>query len=209
MYSIRPDKEIAALGRAILKVGGHAAFVLFDVEQTSSKLDVLGTERFGQKGDEVSPVEMVVGRPVSAFHGVAQFFAPQDTTVLPATKDDRGGTDRDTRHGVAEPEAAKQAGSVRADLNARPNLTLRDGLLKQRNLDTDPPQRNGGSHASDAGADQESMKSFHSATSRARRISENMFETIGRLALSQRTGAVMREALLNQLRKTAGGRLQR
>src|ERR1700721_3936202 len=134
MYSLPPDKEIAALGRAILKVGGHAAFVLLDVDQTSSKLDVLGTERFGQKGDEVSPVEMVVGRPVLALDGVAQFFAPQDATVLPATKDDRGGTDRHTRHGAAKPVAPKQAGSVRADLNARANLTLLEGLFEQRNL---------------------------------------------------------------------------
>jgi hypothetical protein len=81
MYSVRPDKEIAALGRTILKVGGHAAFVLPDVDQTSSQLDVLGTERFGQKGDEVSPVAMVVGSPVLVLDGVAQFFAPQDATV--------------------------------------------------------------------------------------------------------------------------------
>jgi hypothetical protein len=46
MYFVRPDKEIATLGRAILKVGGHASFVLLDIEQTSSKLDLLGTERF-------------------------------------------------------------------------------------------------------------------------------------------------------------------
>jgi hypothetical protein len=63
MYSVGPDEEIAALGRAILKVGGHASFVLLDIDQTSSKLDLLGTERVRQKGDEVSPVEMVVGRP--------------------------------------------------------------------------------------------------------------------------------------------------
>jgi hypothetical protein len=79
---------------------------LLDVDQTSSKLDVLGTKRLGQKGDEVSPVEMVVRCPVVALYGVTQFFAPQDTTVLPATKDDRRGTDRDTRHGVAKPVAA-------------------------------------------------------------------------------------------------------
>src|SRR5258708_213656 len=42
MYSVGPDKEIAALGRAILKVGGHAAFVLLDVDQTSSSLMSLG-----------------------------------------------------------------------------------------------------------------------------------------------------------------------
>ena len=33
MYSVRPYKEIAALGPAILKVGGHAAFVLPNVDQ--------------------------------------------------------------------------------------------------------------------------------------------------------------------------------
>src|ERR1700733_15776965 len=124
IYSVRPDKEIAALGRAILKVGGHAAFVLLDVDQTSSKLDVLGTERFDQKGDEVSPVEMVVGSPVLALDGVAQFFAPQDATVLSASIDDRGGTARDRDHTVAKPVAAKKTGSVRADLNARPDLAL-------------------------------------------------------------------------------------
>ena len=127
---------------------------------------------------------------------VAQFFAPQDATVLPAAKDDCGGTDRNTRHGVAKPVAAKQAGSVRANLNARPDLTLRDGLLKQRNLETDPTQRNSGGHASDAGADHQSMKTFHRATSRMRGISEDSFETIRRLALSQRTGAVMPESPL-------------
>src|ERR1700722_4998492 len=206
MYSVRPDKEIAALGRAILKVGGHAAFVLLDVDQTSSKLDILGTERFGQKGDEVSPVEMVVGSPVLALDGVAQFFAPQDATVLPATKDDRGGTDRDPHHSVAKPVVAKQTGSVRADLNARPDLALRDGLLKHRNLETGPTQRNSGGHTSDAGADHQSMKTFHRATSRTRGISEDSFEKIRRLASSQRTGAVMREAPLNRLRKTTSGR---
>src|ERR1700739_1440166 len=103
MYSVRPAQVIAALGRAILKMGRHAAFVLLDVEQTSSKLDVFATERFGQKGDDVSAVEMIVRRAVLALHGVAQFFAPQDATVLPATKDDRGGTDRDPRHGFAKP----------------------------------------------------------------------------------------------------------
>ena len=115
---------------------------------------------------------------------------------MPATKDDRGGTDRDPRHSVAKPVAAKQTGSVRADLNARPDLALGDGLLKQRNLETGPAQRNGGGHASDAGADHQSMKTFHCATSRARRISEDSFETIRRLALSQRTGAVMPESPL-------------
>jgi hypothetical protein len=169
MYSVRPDKEIATLGPAILKVGGHAAFVLLDVDQASSKLNVPGTERFGQKVDEVSPMEMVVGRPVLALNGFAQFFAPQDTTVLPATKDDRRGADRDTRHSVAKPVAAKQAGSVGADLNARPNLALRDGLLKQRNVETGSTQRNSGGHASDAGADHQSMKPFHGATPKARR----------------------------------------
>jgi hypothetical protein len=203
MYSVRPDKEIAALGRAILKVGGHAAFVLLDVDQTSSKLDVLGTERFGQKGDEVSPVEMVVGSPVLALDGVAQFFAPQEATVLPATKDDRGGTDRDPRHSLAKPVAAKQTGSVRADLNARPDLALRDGLLKQRNLETGPTQRNSGGHASDAGADHQTMKTFHRATSRMRGISEDSFETIRRLALSQRTRAVMPESPLAPIQSLA------
>src|ERR1700734_1047215 len=76
MYSVRPDKEIATLGRAILKVGGHAAFVLLYVDQASSKLNVAATERFGQKVDEVSPMEVVVGRPVLALNRVAQFFAP-------------------------------------------------------------------------------------------------------------------------------------
>ena len=94
-------------GRAILKVGGHAAFVLLDVDQATSKLNIPATERFGQKIDEVSPVEVVVGLSVLALNGVAQFFAPQDTTVLPATKDDRRGADRDARHGVAKPVAAK------------------------------------------------------------------------------------------------------
>lgn len=32
IYSVRPDKEIAALGLAILRVGGHAGFVLLDVD---------------------------------------------------------------------------------------------------------------------------------------------------------------------------------
>jgi hypothetical protein len=153
MYSVRPDKEIATLGPAILKVGGHAAFVLLDVDQASSKLNVPGTERFGQKINEVGPVEMIVGRPVSALNGFAQFFAPQDTTVLPATKDDRRGADGDTRHSIAEPVAAKQAGGVGADLNASPNLALRDGLLKQRRVETGPTQRDSGGHASNAGAD--------------------------------------------------------
>jgi hypothetical protein len=169
MYSVRADKEIATLGRAILKVGGHAAFVLLDVDQASSKLNVPGTERFGQKVDEVSPVEMVVGRPVLALNGFAQFFAPQDMTVLPATKDDRRGPDRNTRHSVAKPVAAKQAGSVGANLNARPNLALRDGLLKQRNVETGSTQRNSGGHASDAGADNQSTKPNHGATPEARR----------------------------------------
>jgi len=35
-----------------------------------------------------------------------------------------------------------KTGSVGADLNARPNVALRDGLLKQRNLETGPTQRN-------------------------------------------------------------------
>src|ERR1700685_1589001 len=73
MYSVRPDKEVAALGHAILKAGGHAAFALLDIDQTPSKLDVLGTEGFGKKGDEVRPVEMIVGRAVLALHQVAQF----------------------------------------------------------------------------------------------------------------------------------------
>ncbi len=157
------------MDRAILKVGGHAAFVLLDVNQASSKLNVAGTERFGQKVDEVSAVEMVVGRPVFALNGFAQLFAPQDTTVLPATKDDRRGADRDTRHSLAKPVAAKQAGSVGADLDARANLALRDGLLKQRNIETGPPQRNSGGHASDAGTDHQGMRPFHGATSGARR----------------------------------------
>src|SRR5271154_1277618 len=120
---------------------------------------------------------MIVRRPVLALYEVAQFLAPQDATVLPTTKHDRGGTDRDTRHGVAKPVAAKQAGRVRADLNARPNLALRDSLLKQRNLEIGPAQCNGGGNASDAGADHQSMKRFHRATSRAHRISEDSFET--------------------------------
>jgi hypothetical protein len=169
MYSVRPDKEIATLGPAILKVGGHAGFVLLDVDEASSKLNVPWTERFGQKVDEVSPVEMVVGRPILALNGFAQFFAPQDTTVLPAAKDDRRRADRDTRHGVAKPVAAKQPGSVGADLNARTNLALRDGLLKQGNVETGPTQRNSSGRASDAGADHQSMGPFHGATSRARR----------------------------------------
>jgi hypothetical protein len=123
---------------------------------------------------------------------------------LPATKDYRGWADRGTRHVVAKPIAAKQAGSVGADLNARANLALRDGLLKQRNLETGPAQCNGGGHASDAGADHQSMKRFHRATSRAHRISEDSFETVRWLALSERTGAVLREVPLYQLRK--GGR---
>src|ERR1700685_1669680 len=125
-------------------MGGHAAFVLLDVQQTLSKLDVLGTERCGQKGDEVSPVEMVVGRAVLVLYRVTQFFAPQDATVLPATKEDCGGADRDTRNGVTEPVTAKQAGSVRADLNARPDLTLSDCLLKQGNLEAGAAQRDRG-----------------------------------------------------------------
>ena len=48
VYSIGPDEEIAALGRAILKMGCHAAFVLLDINQTSPELDILGTERVGQ-----------------------------------------------------------------------------------------------------------------------------------------------------------------
>jgi hypothetical protein len=72
---------------------------------------------------------------------------------LPATKEDFGGTDRDTRHGVVKAVTAKQAGGVRADLNACPNLALRDGLLKQRNLKAGPTQRNSGGHATDASAD--------------------------------------------------------
>jgi hypothetical protein len=141
-----------------------------------------------------------------ALYGVAQFFAPQDTTVLPTTKRDRVGTDRDTRHGVAKPVAAKQAGRVRADLNARPNFALRASLLKQRNRETGPAQCNGGGHASDAGADHQSMKRFHRATSRSHRISEDSFDTVRWLALSERTGAVLREVPLYQLRKTAVGR---
>jgi hypothetical protein len=156
MYSVRPDKEIATLGRAVLKVSGHASFVLLDIDQTPSKPDVLGTECFGQKRDEVSPVEVVVGRTVSVLDRVAQFFTPQDTTVLPATKDDRGGADSGSRHGVAKPIAAKQARGVGADLNARADLTLRHGLLKQGNVEASPTQRYGGRRAPDAGADHQS-----------------------------------------------------
>jgi hypothetical protein len=170
MDSVRPDKEIAALRRAVLKVGGHATFVLLDVEQSPSTLDVPGTESLGQKGDEVGPVEMVVGRPVLTLHGVTQFFAPQDTAILPTTKNDRGGTDRDARHSAAKPVTAKQARSVGADLNARPDLTLLEGLLEQRNLKVGPTQRNGARQSSDASADHQSMKTFHDATSQAPRI---------------------------------------
>src|ERR1700741_344181 len=99
VYSVGPDEEIAALGRAILKAGGHAPFVLLDIDQTSSKLDLFGTERVGQKRDEVRPVEMVVGRPIAVLDGISQFFTPQNTTVLPATKDDRVGANGGSRHG--------------------------------------------------------------------------------------------------------------
>jgi len=88
---------------------------------------------------------------------------------LPATKDDRRGADRDTRHSFAKPVAAKQAGSVGADLNARTNLALRYGLLKQRNVETGSTQRNSGGRASDAGTDHQSMRPFHGVTSEARR----------------------------------------
>src|SRR4029077_4839531 len=104
---------------------------------------------------------------------------------------------------VAKPVAPKQTGSVRADLNARPDLALRDGLLKQRNLATGPTQRNSGGHASDAGADHQSMKTFHRATSRMRGISEDSFETIRRLALSHRTSAVMPESPLAPIQSLA------
>jgi hypothetical protein len=46
---------------------------------------------------------------------------------------------------------------------------LRDGLLKQRNVETGPTQRNSGRHASDAGADHQGMRPLHGATSEARR----------------------------------------
>ena len=71
---------------------------------------------------------------------------------------------------------------------------MRDGLLKQRNVETGPTQRNSGRHASDAGADHQGMKTFHRATSKTLGISEDSFETIGRRALSERAGSAMREA---------------
>jgi hypothetical protein len=49
------------------------------------------------------------------------------------------------------------------------HLALRVGLLKQRNVETGPTQRNSGGRASDAGADHQSMKPFHGAISEARR----------------------------------------
>ena len=127
-----------------------------------------------------------------------QFFAPQDATVCSDERRSRR-TDRDPRHSVAKPVAAKQAGSVRADLNAA--TTSRDGLLKQRADQPDAAQCGG--HASDAGVDHQSMKTFHRATSRMRGISEDSFETIRRLALSQRTSAVMPESPLAPIQSLA------
>jgi hypothetical protein len=154
--SVGPDEEIAALGGAILKVSGHTSFILLDTDQTPTKLDLLATERVRQKGDEVSSVEMVVGRAIAVLDGVAQFFASQNTTVLPATKDDLGGADGGSRHGVAEPVATKQPGGVGADLNARADLALCQGLLKQGNVEAGSTQRYGGRRAPDAGADHQS-----------------------------------------------------
>jgi hypothetical protein len=51
MDSVRADQEIATLGRAILKVGGHAAFVLPDVDQASSKLEFPERRRAGLSGN--------------------------------------------------------------------------------------------------------------------------------------------------------------
>lgn len=98
-------------------------------------------------------MEMVVWRPITVFDGIAQFFAPQDTTVLPATKDDRGGTNGGSRHCIAKAVTAKQPGRVGADLDARANLALRHRLLEQGNVDPDPTQRYGSCRAPDAGAD--------------------------------------------------------
>jgi hypothetical protein len=170
VYSVGPDEEIAAFGRAILKVGGHASFVLLETDQTSSKLDLSGTERVGQKGDEVSPVEMVVRRPVKVLDGVAQFVAPQDTTVLPATKDDGGRADGGSRHGGAKPVTCKQAGGVGADLNARANLALRHSLLEQGNVEAGPTQRYGSRRAPDAGADHQGMKRLHRSAPQPRAV---------------------------------------
>jgi hypothetical protein len=157
VYSIGPDEEIAALGRAILKMGCHDAFVLLDINQTSPELDFFGTERVGQYGDEVSPMEMVVRRPIAVLDGIAQFFAPQDTSVLPATKDDRGGANGGSRHGIAKPVAAKQPGGVGADLDARANLALRHCLLEQGHVEASSTQSDGSRRAADAGADHQGM----------------------------------------------------
>src|SRR5277367_3626281 len=78
---------------------------------------------------------MVVRRTVSVLDRVAQFFTPQNTTVLPATKDDRGRADSDARHGVAKPVTPEQTGSTGADLHARVDLALRDGLLELKDVE--------------------------------------------------------------------------
>src|SRR5882757_2233940 len=168
--SVGSDQEIAALGRAILEAGGHAAFVLLDIEQASSKLDLLATERIRQKSDQVSPVEMVVGRPVTVLDRVTQFFAPQDTAVLPATKHDRGRANGGPRHRLAKAVAGQQPGGVGADLNARANLALRYRLLEQGNVEAGPTQRDGSGRAADTGADHQGMKRLHRSAPQPRAV---------------------------------------
>src|SRR6266702_2311493 len=168
--SVGPDEEIATLGRAILEAGGHAYFVLLDIDQTSSKLDLLATECIRQKGDEVSSVEMVVGRSVTVLDRIAQFFAPQDTTILPAAKDDRRGANGGPRHRIAEPITAQQPGDVGADLNARTDLALRQRLLEQGHVEAGPTQCDGSRRAADTGADHQGMKRLHRSAPQPRAV---------------------------------------
>ena len=113
-------------------------------------------------------MEMIIRGAISVLDRIAQFFTPEDAPVLPAAKDDRGWADGGSRHGLAKPVAGKQASGIGADLNARADLALRHGLLKQRDVEASPTQRDGGRRAANAGADHEGMKPFQRANSEAR-----------------------------------------
>ena len=153
MHAVCADDGVGSSGCAIGKAQPYAVAGLVESDQPVAKLDALVGNGARERRMQVSAMRQQIRRAKLPFGGFAEDHVELDVAgapiaVVPGTR-----IEGLLAHFSFKPEFAQNLHGVAADLDSGAQSRKLRGLLVDRYLDADPPERRGGRQPAHAGAD--------------------------------------------------------
>jgi hypothetical protein len=144
--------------------------VVDQVGELVTEMDPVAGQRPGQGGEQVGPVDLVLGEPEGGLQRSGQRGAQQGAAVVPAPLMPGRRLHASPGQLLGQPEPMQHPGGVGAEVDAGTDLAQHRRLLVHLDVNARLQQRQGGAEAADAAADDGHRDPVRGCPRRRRRV---------------------------------------